>query len=514
VRKKCSAGNWSPFGVVQFVTPPSITMTPGALSTSGTISWRQVTLQVATPTGGTGPFTYRWLRQGALLPGSPYQTIHYETGTTFTDYFPTPGETNRYLCETTDADGHRVFSFLDVVVPAYDGAWTQDGTIPTLTLSAGSTPIVNDGVLFGWTLPANPELYFVEAFYTTDGSEPTLQSPRQIVAARVKYTIDDPNWLAKDAEVCVTGGLRGLGYSKTVKVKCAFRRLSNGAVGALSSATTFSIAADTGVVAPVYTCDFSTAARPEVVGYRLTGFGDLRTDFGYGGSASCRRFFWPAGAHHIEERFDLGEDLKEVWFEYRIFYPKGDELSRLGVDLGPKYHHPTSSPHYKGANNKFFALWDITYGERLHTMAIVQTHDLTARGGPDNGDAFIELTQGGLHYVNTRFTDPGIGHPETEGITAITDTGPIQRGEWVRIRIHARVTDSQMAMNGRFRVLANDTALLDAKTNLKLGVDPPYPRFRSFFRRGYVLGYANSSFQVDTSVYVDDFKIYNKNPGW
>ena len=46
-----------------------------------------------------------------------------------------------------------------------------------------------------------------------------------------------------------------------------------------------------------------------------------------------------------------------------------------------------------------------------------------------------------------------------------------------------------------------------------------YPRdltgaYYTYFRVGYLMGWANSGFANDTDIYFDDFKVYTSNPGW
>src|SRR5690606_34834261 len=48
-----------------------------------------------------------------------------------------------------------------------------------------------------------------------------------------------------------------------------------------------------------------------------------------------------------EQRFDLSEDINEIWISWYQYYPDGNELTDIGKDLGPKWSHRV----FAGSNN-------------------------------------------------------------------------------------------------------------------------------------------------------------------
>lgn len=259
---------------------------------------------------------------------------------------------------------------------------------------------------------------------------------------------------------------------------------------------------------PVFSDGFDTGARsPQQNGYGWTfaqteaagdavgvssavaRSGAYSMKFTYGGNPDlCDDAF-------AEQRFTLGENLPEVWFEYYVFMPAG------GTAAGPRYYHRSpncaalNDPNGIDTNNKFFALWDVDYRNR-HVMVLAQTRRSLKAA---DGDSYMEAlwctdTTG---WCNTgALWDP-----------VFTDA---HRGRWVQVRIHARVADSKTAANGVFQMWV-DGALGVNLQNLPLAASAGG---NNWFRNGYLMGWANSGFTQTTSVYLDDFKIFRSSPGW
>jgi len=82
-------------------------------------------------------------------------------------------------------------------------------------------------------------------------------------------------------------------------------------------------------------------------------------------------------------------------------------------------------------------------------------------------------------------------------------------GRWVQFRMYGRLASGPSAHDGVIRIWW-DGALAHQVTNLDMynttGVN--------YWDQGYLLGWANSGFSAATSVFIDDVKIYDKNPGW
>ncbi|HEX2189965.1 MAG TPA: hypothetical protein VHG51_13755 [Longimicrobiaceae bacterium] len=264
---------------------------------------------------------------------------------------------------------------------------------------------------------------------------------------------------------------------------------------------------------PIFRDGFDTGARAAAQGgYRWTAAqaksGDAVTvsrEKARSGSYSLKFLF---GADRTcddswaEQRFQLGEDLREVWIEYYIYFPNGTE------GLGAKYHHrqpmkktstgTCSTTPDVDTNNKFLALWDLDYRDK-DVMVVYETRRSTAAA---EGDSNLN----GLWGTDTRAAG-NYNQPGGRWNAAITDQ---LRGRWVQVRAYSRVADSKSIANGVVRLWADGVLRIDMQ-NLDLA---PTAGGNRFFRNGYILGWSNAGFNRNTAVYVDDVKIYRSSPGW
>jgi hypothetical protein len=197
-----------------------------------------------------------------------------------------------------------------------------------------------------------------------------------------------------------------------------------------------------------------------------------------------------------EQRFELGENLREVWLEYYVYLPSGSD------GRGPKFVHRAprctrdKDPDGVVNNNKFFALWDLNYGN-VNTMFLLEY-----RRRNDHSSYVYNMWGGrGTAYVQQHNGTEGAG--EWNGF--LTDE---MRGRWVQVRIHARLSDSKEASNGLVEVWFDGVRRINETGIALMSTDPA----GNFFRNGYLMGWANSGFDQATSMYVDDFKIFRSKP--
>jgi hypothetical protein len=220
--------------------------------------------------------------------------------------------------------------------------------------------------------------------------------------------------------------------------------------------------------------------------------GSYSMKFTYGGNADlCDDAF-------AEQRFTLGENLREVWFEYYVFFPAG------GTAAGPRFNHRLPScaamndPNGVDTNNKFFALWDLDY-RNVNTMFLLEYRRR------DSQSSYIYNMWGG------RGTAYVMQHNGTEGVGQyngfLTDAN---RGRWMQVRIHARLSDTKEASNGFVSVWFDGVRRINETGIPLMSTDP----VGNFFRNGYLMGWSNSGFDQNTSMYVDDFQIFRSSPGW
>ncbi len=259
--------------------------------------------------------------------------------------------------------------------------------------------------------------------------------------------------------------------------------------------------------------DFEAGALAAVTanGYRWRGAGanagsavSVSRDIARSGSGSLKFVYEassPCTDSSAEQRFEFGENLQEVWLEYYLYIPSGKE------SFANKFQHRTptkknsdgscSSTPDVSDNNKFLRLWDLDYN-KFHVKAGFE----------------YRATQSGLAGDSRLY---GMWGSDTKAISnwdkqqtwdlAITDAN---RGRWVQIRVRAKVADSKSVSNGVLQ-LWTDGVLRINLTGLDLAASAGG---NNFFRNGYLMGWANTGFDRNTAVYVDDFRIYRANPGW
>ncbi len=201
-----------------------------------------------------------------------------------------------------------------------------------------------------------------------------------------------------------------------------------------------------------------------------------------------------------EQRFNFTPS-KEVWFEYYIYFPSGNE----GLGLNKYYQRVPSS----SGNDKFFTIWADNY--QGMPRAVFQTWPTGS-----NGDNFMNIgrTEGNNtaqgYYDTVLYPDTSSSYQTgTYGNHAGFVGADVTRGQWAQIRIHIKVADVNQS-NGEEEMWINGQPVIQILN------DPYYdPSGQTNYQsHGYLMGWANSGFNVNTSVFIDDFKMYTSNPGW
>lgn len=187
-----------------------------------------------------------------------------------------------------------------------------------------------------------------------------------------------------------------------------------------------------------------------------------------------------------EQRFYLGGVYKQVEIQWFAYYPKGTE------GLGPKYIHRAS---VGGNNNKFIRLWmgDKSDGAQGYAKQWVKAGASTWAYGT-TGDAIL----GG--EIGTDTMPTGQYNVASSKGSVINDS---IRGRWVRFNFKASASSAVGKSDGVIeidldgvKVLRSEGLPLYSETGNAAG-----------FEYGYLLGWANSQFQDQTDVYIDDVEI-------
>jgi hypothetical protein len=109
-----------------------------------------------------------------------------------------------------------------------------------------------------------------------------------------------------------------------------------------------------------------------------------------------------------------------------------------------------------------------------------------------------------------------IKNPQVRVNDLVSPTGAIKPGQWTRIRIHGKTSSGAGVADGVFEAWAGDTLIFQKIDGVfwYAANSPYYHDDKAVFHNGYLIGYANSGFDEETLMYVDDFKIFAGNPGW
>lgn len=162
-----------------------------------------------------------------------------------------------------------------------------------------------------------------------------------------------------------------------------------------------------------------------------------------------------------EQRLNFGKPYNEVWFKYDLYVPSNYVHRRDGA-----------------SNNKFFAIFNNDYRPGFQV-------NFSLSPGANNGSD-IEV-----HYYRNGSEQP------SEGGAALI--GPSDLGKWLRIVMHFKVPTSTNAADGVMELWKNGQSIFSTK-NLASGGTSGL----NYMDEAYILGWANSGFNQDTLMYIDD----------
>ena len=199
------------------------------------------------------------------------------------------------------------------------------------------------------------------------------------------------------------------------------------------------------------------------------------------------RFRYPEGINWAEQRFNMGKAYTEIWISFWVRVPNNYEhLDSDGTD-----------------NGKWFALWMDDYSSKGNGPTIVGSLEIVR-----------ELQDG--KWVATGSTDLQMtwsvgGNTVTtprSSRTRLIDF-PHDQGRWMQWVIRAKAATTTESNDGiiqtwrRWQGEGGFTKLHDV-TDADIGppVEGPFG-----WQKGYLMGYMNSPFAVDTEFLLDNFTI-------
>lgn len=198
----------------------------------------------------------------------------------------------------------------------------------------------------------------------------------------------------------------------------------------------------------------------------------ISSDIVHSGSHALR-FHFAGGADgddaFAEQRFTLGEARAEIYVSFYAYFPDGDEPGENRY-----VHRDSTGPD----NNKLLRVWAPDYD------------------GFKWGASFRPEAEGSRIFGETRVGSCG------EGVGGLPSTSwPMTAGElgrWLHLELHVRGDDG--SGNGAYALWVDGTSQISA-TDIQI---PGAPCSPNHFIAGYLMGWANSGFDQDTNVYIDD----------
>lgn len=225
----------------------------------------------------------------------------------------------------------------------------------------------------------------------------------------------------------------------------------------------------------------------------------ITTDNAFSGSHSIRFSFGPDAPGKdswSEQRFVAkpeGEGMQQMWLEYMLFIPAN---FKMRYDGGP-------------INNKFVYLW---------------AEDETADDGQQ--ETLIEVQKPGGFTIpedslegNVRLAvvvdhdddgNPILGSAVRQHVTITQPLIRIQdRGNWMRVRYHVRASSGMSTGDGAVDLWADDRHVVSYQN-----ANMYNEGVANYYRKGYLMGWANTGYEEETVFYIDDVKVYDSDPGW
>ena len=184
-----------------------------------------------------------------------------------------------------------------------------------------------------------------------------------------------------------------------------------------------------------------------------------------------------------EQRFKLGSEYTDLWIQFYVRFPAN-------------YRHRSDSP----PNNKFLMLWSRSYQDVGVTAGLHLWSD-----GSNNSNISYTAGVTSPHFPLQK----NGGHPRMISVDRDLE-------KWIEVTYHWKRQSTETSQDGVIelwrKVGDGPRQKIFSETNLDRtwskdgGSNPGY----NFIDQGYLLGWANSGFDEDTTICIDDVQFSNK----
>lgn len=233
------------------------------------------------------------------------------------------------------------------------------------------------------------------------------------------------------------------------------------------------------VVTPRFSDYFASGATTSANGFTWNSNSRVVSGTAYSDTYAMRFRYGPdaVGFDSTDEQgFAIASSAEacptEIWLEFRLYLPSNFTIRN-------------EEPN----NNKLLAI----YADNYSTVGDIQVVFEFARGylGDNTKSRLRVLSMSGTGMLN------GTYH------THVFDS--TMTGQWHRMRFWLKAGNG----DGEAKMWRNDTLVFEI-ANYALW----YPGGHNYWRNGKLMGYANSGYDAQTDFFVDDFVLYDTNPGW
>lgn len=247
-------------------------------------------------------------------------------------------------------------------------------------------------------------------------------------------------------------------------------------------------------VEPLFSDDFEAyTVGANVEGEGGSGFAYTDRNLGPGSSILVSDAESFSGSKSLRFRFAANADNADGNAEQRFSYP--DIQRESWVEF--RFHVPSNYKHRNqadGEHHKFYSLWSVGYGGSGRPKVVLEfwrTDDDTSY----------------MRFIHNFAGQGGSVDVANNTKQAISASGPLFKGQWHRIRIW-QDTGTEGDDNAAFKVWIDDALFFDFSGIANTGNNNFY------WDAGYLMGYSNGGYDEQTDFHVDDFKIYDTDPGW
>ncbi|WP_168118645.1 heparin lyase I family protein [Paenibacillus sp. HB172176] len=228
---------------------------------------------------------------------------------------------------------------------------------------------------------------------------------------------------------------------------------------------------------------------------------EISDDIAHSGDYSMRFTFVgkPSGEDSMaEQRFDFGEDLDEVWFQWYQYYPDGNELQNIGTDLGPRWYHrddPIGTD-----NNKLFRLGTRDNNNLINSIFGYSTDPV------GDGDSTV-----GMKF---RSDGKAIGEYGRSSINGGILQDESTRGRWVEYVMHYKTASGWQQGDGVSEMWVDGMQIHDHHDLNAWPTTNAADTALNILNHGYIMGWSNSGFDETSYTYMDDFTISATPPAF